>query len=54
MDPDGYLSAAAQSALLEGFGGVAVAAAANSLAADMRSAIRARSACVSPARRSRP
>ncbi|CAE7572732.1 unnamed protein product, partial [Symbiodinium pilosum] len=37
-DPDGYLSAAAQSALLEGFGGVAVAAAANSLAADMRSA----------------
>ena len=37
-DPDGYISAAAQSALLEGFGGVAVAAAANSLAADMRSA----------------
>ena len=37
--PDGYLTAAAQSALLETFGGGAVAAAAQALAEDMRHAL---------------
>ncbi|CAE7502082.1 unnamed protein product, partial [Symbiodinium pilosum] len=38
-DPDGYVSAAAQSTFLEGFGGASFAAAAHAMAADLQAAL---------------